>query len=346
MELHRREYFIYRLMSGKINIECNDKKLIIVNPDSELKFEAQEHYINIYEQALNYNCLTDEDVLEHLIARGLWTEEKEKQLNKILPDHIEYWKVELYQSFLRSKTRETIRKYLTVAKNEYIRLHNIRNAYFTWTAHGIAAFARTQYILSRTTFYNNQLVDWNDFDIYQIMSLYHNKLLGNDDLRELARTSPWINIWVIHKKTGSKLFNNECLSDEQSFLMSWTITYDNIRESPDCPSDDIIEDDDMLDGWLIVQRRKRENERKKSEAENAITQNKRIQNAEEIFIVAETPEDAQKVDALNDMRGQMIKRQRMALIKEKGQVRQDEFQDIRQELQTQLNRMYSDKMRG
>ena len=33
--------------------------------------------------------------------------------------------------------------------------------------------------------------------------------------------------------------------------------YDNVHESMDAPTDRVIEDDDMLDGWFKVQSRKR-----------------------------------------------------------------------------------------
>ena len=49
--------------------------------------------------------------------------------------------------------------------------------------------------------------------------------------------------------------------------------YDNIQESLDYPSEDVVEDDDMLDGWLIIQKQKRDKERAVSELENT-TKNK------------------------------------------------------------------------
>ena len=37
--------------------------------------------------------------------------------------------------------------------------------------------------------------------------------------------------------------------------------YDNVYESHERPNDKIIEDDDCLDGWFIVQRRKHEKDK-------------------------------------------------------------------------------------
>ena len=45
--------------------------------------------------------------------------------------------------------------------------------------------------------------------------------------------------------------------------------YDNIQESMDCPTEDVINDDDMLDGWFIVQNRKREKDKKEKDVDLA-----------------------------------------------------------------------------
>ena len=41
-------------------------------------------------------------------------------------------------------------------------------------------------------------------------------------------------------------------------IVMWSQLYDNVQESMDAPTKDVIKDDDLLDGWLIVQGKKRE----------------------------------------------------------------------------------------
>lgn len=77
--------------------------------------------------------------------------------------------------------------------------------------------------------------------------------------------------------------------------------YDSIAESPESPSDEIILDDDMLDGWLIIQRRERELRTKQKAAEDVIS-NEKIANSDEVFIVAKSEEDIQKLNHLTTQR--------------------------------------------
>ena len=102
----------------------------------------------------------------------------------------------------------------------------------------------------------------------------------------------------------------------------WSSLYDNIQESPDCPSNEVINDDDMLDGWMIIQKRNREQAKLQKDAENKFG-NKKISNADEVFIVKDyynqpdqKPEDFAKevessVEALsisiNSIKGTLLK---------------------------------------
>ena len=60
--------------------------------------------------------------------------------------------------------------------------------------------------------------------------------------------------------------------------------YDNIQEAAETPSEDVINDDDVLDGWFIVQRKKREVESAQNDFENS-TKNERIKGAGEVFCI-------------------------------------------------------------
>ena len=113
----------------------------------------------------------------------------------------------------------------------------------------------------------------------------------------------------------------------------------------DCPTDDVIEDDDLLDGWFVVQRKKREKERAESDFDSS-TQNEKIKNSGEIFVVASNKEEVNKVDMLNDVHGNTIKKQRMATIKSKDGVTSDlEFQDVKINMQAKSNQMFKDNFR-
>jgi hypothetical protein len=76
--------------------------------------------------------------------------------------------------------------------------------------------------------------------------------------------------------------------------------YDNIGESMDSPSDDVIEDDDAIDGWLIQERRKRDKESNKYKLDGF---DDKHSNADEVYIMASSQEETDEIYDLNDQHG-------------------------------------------
>jgi hypothetical protein len=100
----------------------------------------------------------------------------------------------------------------------------------------------------------------------------------------------------------------------------------------------------MLDGWFIIQRKKREKQRAESELDNTV-QNEKIKNSDEIFLMAGSAKDAKRINEINDIGGKMKKKQREALIKQRGEVSQNEFHDEKLKLNSQSTQMFKEKFR-
>jgi len=118
--------------------------------------------------------------------------------------------------------------------------------------------------------------------------------------------------------------------------------YDNIQESMDCPSEDVINDDDMLDGWFLTQKQKRDKEKAESEFEQSIS-NEKINNSDEIFVMAGSRHEAEKIDSMNSVHGKMTKKERTATLQHKGSMEQHEFRDEKLKLRQQSNQQFKDK---
>lgn len=342
MELYKREFFISRIRSGCVPVKIGGRRLVVGYPSNLILLRSNEIYIEEYERGVEEELLNDEDAYNLLMSMGLWSEQQEKELEKVVPDHIEYWKIELYKNILKSNTRIIIRKYLDTAKKELNRLYNIRHSFDHMTCAGYASYVKNMFLISRCTTYKNRRIDWNEFDLNKVMALYHENLLDADTIRVLARSSPWSGMWPVLKANG-KIFDTINITTEQQALLSWSTMYDRIYESPDCPPEEVIDDDDMLDGWLLIQRRQREVDKKKHELENM--ENKKIAGADEVFFVAETPQDAQKIDLLNDAQAMQIKKQKLQEVKNKGQVAEQQLSDVKRKRAIQINQAYAQQMR-
>lgn len=350
MELYEREYFVYRIAAGYLRYSPEDTVLLIHTPNQDILYAAQEVYIDFYKKALETGIMQDEDVYSLLIENNLWSEKEEEYLKNTeigINHQIEEFKVRLYRAAFKSKDRQTLRKYLQVAKKEYHRLLTVRHSFDYATCEGVASFARLQYIIENsTTFEDKRKYDWSCTTPVDLMHHFQMNAISDDIMRELARTEPFSSIWQAGQNNGP-IFSPpaSALSLEQKRIIAWARMYDNIRESPDCPHNSIIDDDDMLDGWLIIQRREREKEQTKKQGDELIT-NPKIKNAEEIFLPAQSAEDAKKIDNLNDVSGQMIKKTREHALKQAGSLKLHELPDMKQRLKVAAAQEMQRRIKG
>ena len=124
----------------------------------------------------------------------------------------------------------------------------------------------------------------------------------------------------------------------------WSKMYDNVQQSHDCPTDDVIEDDDLLDGWFVVQRRERDKQKAQSEVDD-MTTNPKIASSQEIFVFAQSKEDKENIEKANSFHSTMIKKERQAVIQNKGKAVDMDFRDQRLKVQQQSNEQYKAKFR-
>lgn len=200
---------------------------------------------------------------------------------------------------------------------------------------GVASLAKTQFMIEKSII--SKGIEVTGEIVQSIIEEINSSRPTEKEIREIARTDPWRSIWS--NCGGKNPFGrpSSCWSDEQLTLCSWSKLYDNIHKSPDCPPDEVIDDDDMLDGWLILQSRKRKEDANKKDAETGL--NDKSRNASEVFIMAQTKEDAQKIESLNDPMTRAIKRQRNAILNKHGSVDHDKLPDVQQELMMQFNNL-------
>lgn len=118
--------------------------------------------------------------------------------------------------------------------------------------------------------------------------------------------------------------------------------YDGVNESQEAPGESVIKDDYMLDGWFIVQRKKREKAQSEKEFEQG---NPKIAGAGEVYIMANNKEQADKIESLNSPTSKMIKKQRLDTLKKAGSASQGQFQDAKLDVSNQSNQQFKDKFR-
>lgn len=340
MEQHEREFFIAQIRLGiiKLNDNIEIKPLTI-----EQELESNNIYQKAYQDALNCDIMTSDELDRWIYDAGLWDANDDARI-KILEKNIESYKVKIYESRKQKKEVLILKHELKKTKEELLDKLNTKNKYFHTTCEGLSESAKINWIITNTTYKDKTLYDFDSYSIEYIISQYYKSFLTEEQIRELVINDPWRTIWNIRENSKLILFKNLDtyeLTHNQKHIIVWSQIYDNLNESMEPPEESVVKDHDMLDGWFIIQSQKR----KKEQAEKDITKNKKMKNSSEIFIIGNTKEEREEIHHMNDIEGKNIKKQRSQLIQQKGLVEQHEFADERiDQTRKQLN-MFKDKFR-
>ena len=339
-----REYFVSKIRSGIYTVKYNDIKLKILQPTIEQEFELNEVYLLAYAKAKDDGIKTEDEMTNWMIDRNLWSHEEDEKIEKIKKD-IDRLKKEIFNARNNSKSRETIRIYLRTAESAISKLKEKRAVFFSNTCEGIATMEKIYAFLTTNTFLNDKPHDFTDGPSLDYLSTnYYAQTLSEKVVRYLARTEPWRSLWVLNNTNIINLFNKNDreLSIDQRNIVVWSKMYDSVYESMEAPSDFVIEDDDMLDGWFIVQKEKSEKRKNDNELEMI---NSKFNKADEVFLVANSQEDLQRIHSMNDISAQKIKTQREKLIQEKSVVQQHEFADEQLRLSNMAREQFKSNFR-
>lgn len=347
------ELLIARVISGTLRLRVHERSYIVRRADPEQVYESWEIYHQVLAEAKNEGNYDDDELLLFLLDNELWDEQRQLLLEN-LPKEIEEFKHKLFKATFKSNERKVVRKALGTARAKLAEVSQQRNAHNHFSCSGTASIVRTRFLVGASLWTGGGQKVFGAEDFWEqesgllddVLSAYAEASLDEKTIRFLSRHHFWQANWKLHKAEGS-LFGIPavCYSDEQRSLANWSVLYDNVYQHPDCPSDEVIGDDDLMDGWLIEQRRQREARMGLNEGEGAIT-NEKIRGSQEVFLPADTVADAKKImEGMNDGYGRSIQKQRFEYLKKKGQVSELEMPDTAQRLRMETVQKLSAAMR-
>ena len=332
MQVHERDFLLTKIIAGYSIYKIDNRKIKYSHAIStDLLYEASELYYETYNMAKEEGLMDDDEILTFLKDNYGWTDEEEDRLLVKIPDYIDNCKVEMYKNYTNKDYLIKARKYIDIAEETLNDLFNKRHSFDHLSCHGTATYTKYQFIVENSI---EKIDILSHSDIIEIMDLHNRNAITENNIRELSRTDPWRTIWYIGKKTqvfSQSAFN---LSDNQKRLMQWTLMYDNIFENQEAPPDEVINDDDLLDGWLISRKRDNIKDNKRRQIESRIG---KTGHAGEVFVVAQNEEDAKDIFDMNDDMSKNIISRRLETVKKYGEVSHDKFDDVKQELEMQYN---------
>lgn len=336
--------YLSRILSGFYYFILNNKRYKLVYPDICVRYEA-EIYANVERENNRFNeWLNEEDIVYHLIEYGLWTHGGDDAL-KNLEKQIEDQKVALYKSLLNPTQTKTIRRHLDGSKKSYFKLYGIRHSFDYLTLNGYCENLKNQYILVHSLYDENNNKIFSDINNTDFNSLntfsdaLSSQMIDMSVFKEIARSDIWRNYWSANKEY---LFDKPVVNwtDEQKTLVVLTKMYDGAYEHPECPPDHVFEDDDMFDGWMIAQRRANEESKNKNRA-NKILEGKKIDKAQEVYLVARSQEEKDNIFNLNDSQSRNIIKEREKTIETSSSpINHEYLPDVQRDLNIQNNQKF------
>ena len=349
MDDDRKNYIFNNIISGIRIVQIKGKRYKIVSPCRETRLIAEYIYRDTMQSLRFDDLMTDEQCAFTLHRIGMWGPEANKSLED-LEKYLEDQKVRLYKSAFDSKKRQTIRKQIqrakisidkSLTKKHFLDPITLRYHAITQKRKFLVAMclrdANDKPVYTEKTFWNS-----NSDVLENAIQELESDIITIEEFRELSRKDPWRTAWSMGKEN---IFGTPACdwTDDQKVIATFAKMYDNAYQNPECPQDEVIEDDDMFDGWMIEQRRKRDREVKTHQAE-AIGNWK--DSAQEVFITAPTREDADKVFELNDMQGRMELRERQRSIKAAGILEESKLPDVQRDLHAQSVEQYKNTVKG
>lgn len=310
---HERDFFVSRISCGYYYLKINEVKFKYIHPNNDLMLKANEIYSDSYNECLN-KTVSNTEILDLLVEQYGWTYENESFLEEF-HSSLKQIKIDLYKSMYNTVKKVTLKQKIRELEKEYNRLFSIKNTFNHMTAEGIAESNKWSFIANNCVFsVQNRRQTFNIQKTKQIVNLIWENYITDKSLRDLCKNEPWSSIWYASR--GVNLFKGKYsnYNNEQIRLISWSRMYDNIRKSHKPPLEDVIEDDDILDGWMAQNAIERDKERNVSDMENRIT-NPKIKNAQSIFVPVSTKEEARKVDDLNSDSDKLWKKGMMNNVK-------------------------------
>lgn len=329
--------YLSRILSGVYVFIHKDKTYKLKYPDMHTKYLADLLCKDEYEKNKFNDWILEEDILNLLMVMGIWNPSLENEF-KELPAKIENSKIELYKSLFNPPHQKKIRKQLETHKKRLDFLHSHRHSLDHLTAKGYCDSLKHQYVLMHSFYDENDQKIFHSLDTTNLMlfnalsAKISNDTISSESFRKIARSDLWRNYWSSNK---SFVFNKATVdwTDEQRTLVMITRMYDNCYEHPEAPAENVFEDDDMFDGWMLTIKKESEKEKSKRRTEKMFGD--KMNKAGEVFLMANSKEEAQNIYGLNDNQSRHIIKEREQAIKNKNTINDMDLPDVQREIKMQ-----------
>lgn len=340
------ESILYRIIQGRLRLPFLGPDFYLYEPNNEVLEESYDVYKEAYDEAYFNGTYIKEELKEILFYNEMWSPEDDS-IAKEAEDKIENLKVQAYENYYNLPNLRNIKRGIRAQESKFKKHKSKFHALDHISCEGVASLAKSVWVMSKTIKDRaGNYIDPEGISLTRVMEYYNSKAIDTSEFRYIARNDPFRGMWVSGKRQ-SGVFNRSAvdLTNDQLALCQFSSMYDNVNESPESPPEDVINDDDCLDGWFIVQRREYEKNKNKKEMEQRLG-NSKIANSQEIFLMARDQHTAKKIVDMNDTVGRSIISGRDSQIEQAGNVKHTQLTDVQRQISAQRHQQAMSKIKG
>ena len=340
MKDHTLNLKFFRIITGYYNIRINSTDYKIIYPNHEIKYAAERLYVSFMENSkFDTEYLKTAELNDILSSEHIWNEDKEKNLKEV-QEHIDKLKMRLCEYWNKKKIRSEAHAEIRMLKEYFYEMNTQKHSLDYLTLDFFANNIKNEYIISQCILYeDNQNVfesNYQDIEVEELkpflLEINRHQITG-EELRAICKGDEWRRY-----SNSDNIFGPTInLNDDQNNLLALQRMYDNVRQHPECPEDDLIDDSDALDGWFLIQKDKAQKNKKKTEALEKIRG--KVGSHDFQYIMTRDMDEAEAIEEMNDFRGrQLVDAVRAATPNDGDTMKWSQVPFIKQELQSEAYR--------
>ena len=348
MDYQKKQRTIDLVLWGKVATEVNGVDFIFNIPTAEIKAKSTLEYDKALLEAKSSNLLTEEEALEV----GNWDYEDEGEIASIRRD-IENIRRGLLDFQFHKIKLEKARQLLKAAEKALVEKISEKFGLLTETDENYALLRQQRFIISKITRLEDDKLFWptmksfdDDTNIGLISILcsdfFNGSIISDINFRLIARSEPWRTTWSYFKKGGA-LFGAD-LSRNQDRLVYWSNVYDSVYEAYERPSQQIIEDNDLLDSWFMHEAEKVSRQQREKMIDKKFGKNTKG-GKQELFVMTDK-QGAKDIHDLNTRHSKIIAKNRQTVIDKQGKIDEQDLPDSQLALRQQAIKQTKDRMKS
>lgn len=332
------ETLTHRVLSGKQIFYHDNIGYEFRKPSLSLRMKADVLYAQTYEENLYENFWLAEDIDNLTIEIGLILRDHKSYLAK-LNKTLDSYKINLYQNFFDTKKRSRLILNINNLRTDINKQYQLGHSLDYLSLEYFCENLKNEYIITNSLYFINSehlvFQEHAQYSTFNTLMFYiSSNIIDITTYKKIARSDYWRNYWSNNKHN---IFDEPVKewSEEQKTLANLSAMYDRIFEHPDSPNEDIINEDDALDGWMLVQKEENTRQKKEKGVDNILSG--KMKNASEVFLIAQDKTQAEDILSLNtDASMSIIKEKINAVMSSKGPVKDAELPDVKNRIMEQI----------